>query len=594
MKTLKRGIVFTLILTVLLTQPLQANVTRYDIYAKLLSRIDVFQGTANGFELDREPTRIEGLVMLVRLLGKENEAKALSNKPCPFSDVPTWGVGYVNYAYQNNLTSGIGQGKFGSYDKLNAKAYVTFLLRALGYDDSKGDFSYNNALDYAKSIGLIDNELYTLANGSVFLRDHVAKSSYDALKQSMNNTNQTLAEKLVADGALNEDIAESIGIIGKSIGELRVHFIDVGQALSVLIEDDYGNDILYDAGNNADDDVILDYLKKQQVDDLEYIVVSHTDEDHLGAMDAVLSEFVVENVILTDGITDTVSYKDVMKAIAAEGLNPIYVDPGDEFIVGNINMEVVGPQKNTYSEPNEYSIILMIEFGEVSFLLTGDAEILNEKELVSSGADIKANVLQVGHHGSSSSTSVEFIKAVAPDYGVISVGKGNKYGHPSDATLKTLNDNSVKVFRTDESGTIVATTDGYSITFNTTPSTFKETPSNPTPNSPVPNNPTPTNPNIPTTNVIISSLDKINELIVIKNTSTTDIDITGWKIISVTGNQTYTFPKYILKAGKSVTVASGTQQGDLKWGKANIWNNTSSDPAELYNDKGELIFRYND
>lgn len=585
MKNIKKVTALLLIISLLFSQTIiiDATTTQYQSYAEKLSKINVFQGTANGFELDREPTRLEGMVMLIRLLGKETEAKALNNQPCAFADVPDWGVGYANYAYNNKLTTGIGNNLFGSNDKLNAKAYMTFLLRALGYDDSKGDFSYNNSLEFAKSINLIDSSLYNKLITTTFLRDHIAKTSYDALKHSINGSEQTLVDKLIADNAIEEAVAEEIGVIGEQeTGEMRVHFIDVGQALAVLIEDDYGNDILYDAGNNADDDLVIEYLNNQQVDDLEYIIISHTDEDHLGAMDSILEAFAVENAIMTDGTATTESYNDVITAIANEGLTPTYVDKGDEFTLGDIELTICGPINNSYSDPNEYSIVVMVEFEGTSILLTGDAEEINETEMLNKGVSLKADVLQVGHHGSASSTSMDFVNTVNPTHAIISCGKDNKYGHPADATLENLVSKNILTYRTDQSGTIIVTTDGYFIDVNAAAVEI-----------------IPTQPQVEETivtngNIIISSLDKVNELITLKNNSTTDIDISGWKIVSVTGNQSFTFPSFILKAGTTVTIASGDTSGTLQWGKGNIWNNSQSDPAELYDNTGKLIYRYND
>jgi len=194
-----------------------ADKISYQEYAEKLSEIDVFKGTGAGFELDREPTRLEGVVMLIRLLGKEEEANQLKNEPCVFTDVPQWGRGYVNYAYKNGLTNGIGSNLFGSQDKINGKSYVTFLLRALGYDDSgeSKDFSWSGAVDFARSIGLLDEELYFRITNNPFIRDHVAKASYNALLQPLKDGSRTLLDKLVDSGAITEEQARSLTRIGR-------------------------------------------------------------------------------------------------------------------------------------------------------------------------------------------------------------------------------------------------------------------------------------------------------------------------------------------------------------------------------------------
>lgn len=149
-------------------------------YALKLKEFDVFQGTGNGFELNRPATRVEGLVMFIRLLGKETEALA-SSYDHPFTDVPTWANNYVGWAFEKGYTNGISSTEFGSRD-INAKSYLTFVLRALGYDEEKNDFTWENAVGFSESIGLINTEEMTQYNSILFLRDHIAKVSYDALK----------------------------------------------------------------------------------------------------------------------------------------------------------------------------------------------------------------------------------------------------------------------------------------------------------------------------------------------------------------------------------------------------------------------------
>lgn len=192
-----------------------APTSLYEEYAVKLSAINVFKGTGNGFELERQPNRLEGLVMLIRLLGKESAADALKTSTCNFTDVPDWGRGYVNYAYANGLTNGVGDKIFGSNDIMDANSYVTFLLRALGYSDnpSVADFNWSTSKDFAKQIGLIDSDMYTQLNSNKFIRSYVAKLSYDALKSKMKNDTKTLIQKLVADGVISEAVAKELDTV---------------------------------------------------------------------------------------------------------------------------------------------------------------------------------------------------------------------------------------------------------------------------------------------------------------------------------------------------------------------------------------------
>lgn len=203
---------FILIISLTFSNSMMAETgTKYDEYAEKLKAIGVFQGTDNGFELDREPTRLEGLIMLLRLLGLEDEALSLSDDvDHVFDDVPEWGKKYTVFAYNNGLTEGIGNGKFGSDDEIKAKSYNTFLLRALGYDDSKGDFSWDSANEFARDIGLVSSKYYTELTNSIFLRDHIAKSSYDALLTNVKGSSELLVEKLVGSRDIDGKIASTI------------------------------------------------------------------------------------------------------------------------------------------------------------------------------------------------------------------------------------------------------------------------------------------------------------------------------------------------------------------------------------------------
>jgi hypothetical protein len=185
----------------------QASTVNYDEYAKSLSDLGVFVGTNSGFELDRAPTRIEGIIMLIRLLGAEDDAKSMAEKHIPFTDVPNWANGYVAFAYENGLTKGISESKFGSANVLESKAYITFLLRSLGYDDGTGDFSYNNSINFSRSLELIDDPMQLELTSSTFLRAHVAKLSYDTLKFPCKGTDILLIDKLMS----NDDIDIEVG-----------------------------------------------------------------------------------------------------------------------------------------------------------------------------------------------------------------------------------------------------------------------------------------------------------------------------------------------------------------------------------------------
>lgn len=220
-QTIKLSMFFVIVITWLFFSSIHptiyADASVYDNYAQKLSEINVFLGTGSGFDLDREPTRLEGLIMLIRLLGAEEATESMDVTEIIFDDVPNWGKRYVTYAYKNSLTKGISSTKFGSTQLMDAKSYMTFLLRALGYDDSGGDFQWNEANEFGKEIGLIDESTYFEITSKTFLRDHVAKISYNALFNKVKGTSNTLLEKLIALGALDADMASRLSFIDDTI-----------------------------------------------------------------------------------------------------------------------------------------------------------------------------------------------------------------------------------------------------------------------------------------------------------------------------------------------------------------------------------------
>ena len=553
-----------------------AEAGNYISEAEQLNLLGVFQGTGDGFELNREPTRLEGLIMLIRLLGKEAEAQSLIYQDCVFTDVPDWGKGYVNYAYLFGLTKGMGNNLFGTYDKIHALAYTTFMLRALGYNDDNGDFSYSLAIQFAVQIGLYtDADAAELAE-NIFLRDHVAKISMLALNTTVKSGGISLLDKLSNDGAVSQDVA--FRIKAYLAGRLKVHFIDVGQADSVLITK--GSDaMLIDGGNNDDADLIISYIHSLNIGTLKYVIATHPHEDHIGGLAEVIRAFDVENIIMPDVVSSTRTFENLLSAISNSGLKITRPEYGRAFALDQAEFVILAPNTSDYLEPNNHSIVLRLINCSTSFLFTGDAEVLSESEMLAKDSSIlKSDVLKVGHHGSESSTSLAFLQAVSPQYAVIPVGEDNDYGHPAEAVTNRLAAAGIAVFRTDKNGTVVFTSDGSKITVDKVAFTAAE--SGITPDEP---------PSFISEDVVISDVDKKAELVTIKNTGSTDVNLTGWKLVSVTGNQTFTFPFYTLKANATVTIASGGAEGDLIWTASNIWSNSGSDPAQLYDAQGHLI-----
>lgn len=245
--------------------------------------------------------------------------------------------------------------------------------------------------------------------------------------------------------------------------DLTVSYIDVGQGDAALVQCD-GRNMLIDAGTNASTDALLSYLSDVGATSYDLVVGTHPHEDHIGGLDRVIEQYDVANVWMPRVQADTRTFEDVLLAIRDKGLKITSPVPGSRFKLGGATVTAFAPVGSAYEETNDYSIVLRIDYGSTSFLFTGDAEAVSEQEMLASGVNLKANVLKVGHHGSSSSTSDAFLDAVSPEYAVISCGKDNSYGHPHSATVSKLESHNIDILRTDESGTIWITSDGEHVT----------------------------------------------------------------------------------------------------------------------------------
>lgn len=207
---------------------------------------------------------------------------------------------------------------------------------------------------------------------------------------------------------------------------LKVHFLDVGQADSILVQLPNGQTMLIDAGNNSDANFVVDYIKKAGIKKIDYLVGTHPHEDHIGGLDAVIKDFDIGKVIMPNKTHTTDTFKDVLTATQNKGLKITKAEAGKVLLDENgLNITILAPSGSSYEELNNYSAVIKLTFGKTSFLFTGDAEDISEFEMLAKSISPKADVLKVEHHGSDSSTSAGFLKAVDPAYAVISVGTDN-------------------------------------------------------------------------------------------------------------------------------------------------------------------------
>lgn len=254
-------------------------------------------------------------------------------------------------------------------------------------------------------------------------------------------------------------------ILISSNGGLKVHYIDVGQGDSILLQQN-GQNMLIDTGTNDSTDTLMAYLKKQSINKIDYLILTHPHEDHIGGADAVIRGFNIGKIYMPKITATTKTYQDVIKAMKSKNYQASEPKLGENFKLGTANCTILGPINSDKDDLNTYSIVLKVQFGENKFIFTGDAQSSNEQDMISKGYDLSADVLKVGHHGSRTSTSDQFLNAVNPKYAVISCAKGNDYGHPHKTVMDKLKAKKIPVYRTDEAGTVIITSNGKSLSFN--------------------------------------------------------------------------------------------------------------------------------
>ncbi len=258
-----------------------------------------------------------------------------------------------------------------------------------------------------------------------------------------------------------EEIEQTINLSENS--NLKIYFIDVGQADCILINNNQEY-ALIDAGNNEDGKKIVNYLNELGVHSFKYVVGTHAHEDHIGGMDDIIKNFNIEHFYMPDAITTTKTFEDVLDALEEKKIAFETPEIDSTFSLAETKFQVmyIGDDKK---DLNDTSLVLRLTYGNTSYLLMGDATNKVEKEILNK--NLQSDVLKVGHHGSQYSTHAQFLKAVSPKYAIIQVGKNNNYNHPKDVTIKKLEEVGAKIYRTDNDGTIILSSDGDNITFKT-------------------------------------------------------------------------------------------------------------------------------
>lgn len=281
------------------------------------------------------------------------------------------------------------------------------------------------------------------------------------------------SSSLAPSSAVSQPVAVATVVPAPESGaKLKVHYIGVGQGDSELLELPNGQTMLIDAGNPENGGQIVSYIKGLGHNKIDYLVATHPHADHIGGMATVVNGLDIGKIYMPKVSTTTQTFEDLLTTVQSKGLKVNTAKAGvNLFKAGNLNADIIAPVNITGDDLNQYSAVIMLTYGDNKFLFMGDAGEQSESQIT---ADVKADVLKVGHHGSNTATSQTFLNKVHPKYAVIEVGKGNSYGHPTAATLSKLQGIGATIYRTDNDGTIIFTSDSHTITVGKKASSEKE------------------------------------------------------------------------------------------------------------------------
>lgn len=242
---------------------------------------------------------------------------------------------------------------------------------------------------------------------------------------------------------------------------LKVHYLDVGQGDSIFIELPNNETMLIDAAESYQSEKIINYLKILNYQKIDYVIGTHPHTDHIGGLKDIINTFEIGKIYMPKVVSTTKTYESLLMAIKDKNLKINTAKAGTSIIdTDALKINILAPNNSTYTELNNYSVVTKITYGTTKFLFMGDAEKLSENEIKE---DVTADVIKIGHHGSNTSSSIDFIKKVNAKYGIISVGLNNKYNLPKEETITNWENSGTKIYLTSTNGTITAITDGTNI-----------------------------------------------------------------------------------------------------------------------------------
>lgn len=517
-------------------------------------------GTSSKYGVDTPITREAAAIMISKALKLDGKQTAT-----PFKDVPASSTasGYINSAVKAGVISGYPDGTYRPKGIVNRGEMAIFIARA-----------FNLTTESTKTFKDLSPTMKAYPYIKRIIHANITVGNTDGTYRP-NDT--------ITKGQLSAFLSRAMVMKETGNKQAKVHFINVGQGDSILIQSGNGKNMLVDGGTKAQGPKVVSFLKAKGVTKLDVVVATHPDADHIGGLISVLNNFPVAKFVDSGKVHTTDTYYEMLQLIDTKNIPFEVARTGQKIGFDNVLGIQVLNADSTASDNNDASIVLKAKYGKVSFLLTGDADVAIENTMMSK-YDVKSTYLKAGHHGSNTSSSANFINAVRPAGTVLSYGKDNSYGHPHKEVVSRLNYVKSKIYSTAVSGDVTVSTDGNTHSVNVKPTVIT---------TPTPTTPTPPPPTTGTTgNLKIVAKDLSGEVVTIKNAGTTNVAMAGWKLVSVQGNQTFTFPTFTLKAGASVKVTSGPNASSgtnvLKWTTANIWLN-SGDPAKLINSKGALV-----
>lgn len=310
----------------------------------------------------------------------------------------------------------------------------------------------------------VDDEDNGKASESTILQEDTTK---DRNEQNSDELDSELSDSVNETSTYEDFEEETVSNMKDSDiaadSSFEVHYIDVGQADASLVMCD-GKYMLIDGGNAEDSSLIYAYLKEHGIRELDYLICTHVHEDHVGGLAGALNYAQVNNVLCPTKEYDTGAFESFKKYANQQNKEIIIPTPGMEFFIGSADCIILAVN-TVESDPNNSSIVMKISYGNTSFLFSGDAEQEVERVIIEAGYDVNCTVMKVPHHGSDTSLSYRWLNESMPKYGVISVGKDNQYGHPTENTLSKLRDADIIVYRTDMQGHIVCISDGNDVEF---------------------------------------------------------------------------------------------------------------------------------